>query len=44
VGVVGYYFGGGHGPFAPSKGLGVDQVLEAEIVTADGNITTVNSK
>ena len=24
VGVVGFFLGGGHGPFAPAKGLGVD--------------------
>jgi ribonuclease T2 len=44
VGVAGFFLGGGHGPFAPSKGLGVDQLLEVEIVTADGNLTVANSK
>ena len=43
VGVVGWAIGGGHGPFAPSKGLGVDNILAAEIVTANGSLITVNA-
>jgi ribonuclease T2 len=34
VGVVGFMLGGGHGPFAPSKGLGVDQLIEVEMVNS----------
>ena len=44
MGVVGWSIGGGHGPFAPSAGLGVDNILEVDIVTADGNLITVNAK
>jgi ribonuclease T2 len=43
VGVVGWSLGGGHGPMANSKGLGVDNILEVEIVNADGNLRRVNS-
>jgi len=43
VGVIGWSIGGGHGPFAPGKGVGVDNILEATLVTADGEIVTVNS-
>ncbi|KAF4987231.1 hypothetical protein FGRMN_10482 [Fusarium graminum] len=32
VGMVGYHLGGGHGPFAPSMGLGVDNLLEIEVL------------
>lgn len=44
VGVVGYSIGGGHGPFAPAKGLGVDNMLEVDIVLKDGSLVTANSK
>jgi ribonuclease T2 len=43
VGVIGWSLGGGHGPFAPSKGMGVDNILEAEIVTPSGDLVLVNS-
>lgn len=36
VGIIGWSIGGGHGPFAPSKGLGVDNILEIDIVLANG--------
>ncbi|KAF4551274.1 Ribonuclease T2-like protein [Elsinoe fawcettii] len=32
VGMTGFHLGGGHGPFAPSMGLGVDNVLEIEVL------------
>ncbi|KAL7911455.1 hypothetical protein GGI35DRAFT_491623 [Trichoderma velutinum] len=32
VGMVDFHLGGGHGPFAPSMGLGVDNVLEIEVI------------
>lgn len=35
VGMVGFHLGGGHGPFAPSMGLGVDNVLEIEVLQVD---------
>jgi hypothetical protein len=34
--------GGGHGPAAHDFGLGADQVLEAQVVLANGNIVTAN--
>jgi len=44
VGVVGWHLGGGHGPFARSKGLGVDNILEVEVVLANGTLVVANSK
>jgi ribonuclease T2 len=44
VGVVGWSIGGGHGPTAPSKGMGVDNILEVEIVTADGDLLVANAE
>ena len=43
VGVVGWSIGGGHGFMAPGYGLGVDNILEADIVLHDGTLLTVNS-
>ena len=43
VGVIGWSIGGGHGPFAPGYGVGVDNILEATLVTSDGQLITVNS-
>ncbi|CEQ41959.1 SPOSA6832_03737 [Sporobolomyces salmonicolor] len=34
----GFVLGGGHGPFAPSHGLAADNVLEFNVVTANGTI------
>ena len=42
VGVVGWSMGGGHGQLAPSHGLGVDQILEVELVGADGSYIVAN--
>lgn len=42
VGIIGWSLGGGHGPFSPSKGLGVDNINEVEIVDANGNLIIVN--
>ncbi|KAG5744822.1 hypothetical protein H9Q70_012482 [Fusarium xylarioides] len=36
VGMTGYHLGG-HGPFAPSMGLGVDNVLEIEVLKVSRN-------
>lgn len=44
VGVVGFSLGGGHGPLAPSLGLGSDNILEVEIVSASGTLLTCNGK
>eukprot|EP00128_Syssomonas_multiformis_P011734 Colp12_sorted_trinity150504_noHs@3484 len=43
VGVIGWSIGGGHGPFSPAFGLGVDNILEVEIVLANGTIAVANS-
>ncbi|KAI7766574.1 hypothetical protein LZL87_013602 [Fusarium oxysporum] len=37
VGMTGFHLGGGHGPFAPSMGLGVDNVLEIEVLQVGRN-------
>jgi FAD/FMN-containing dehydrogenase len=42
VGIGGWISYGGHGPVSAYYGLGADQVLEMEIVTADGVFRTVN--
>lgn len=44
VGVVGWSIGGGHGPFAPGKGIGADNILEVDIVLNDGSLITANAK
>jgi hypothetical protein len=43
VGVSGFVLGGGLSPFTRSFGMGCDTLLEATIVTADGNDVTVTS-
>ena len=42
VGVAGLILGGGFGSFSKAFGLAASSLLEAEIVTADGTIRTVN--
>ena len=42
VGVIGWSLGGGHGQLVGVHGLGVDQVLEVEMVIADGSIVIAN--
>ena len=42
VGIVGWTCGGGHSQLGPLYGLGVDQVLEIEMVGADGSIIIAN--
>ncbi|KAF5011135.1 hypothetical protein FDECE_2743 [Fusarium decemcellulare] len=37
VGMVGWHLGGGHGPFGPSMGLGVDNLLEVEVLQVGRN-------
>lgn len=44
VGVAGGFGqGGGHGPLGPSYGLMVDQAVEFDVVTADGELRTINA-
>ncbi|KAF0690856.1 Aste57867_17798 [Aphanomyces stellatus] len=43
VGIVGWSLGGGHGPFAGTAGLGVDNVVDAQVVLADGRVVTANA-
>ncbi|KAK1998392.1 FAD binding domain-containing protein [Colletotrichum falcatum] len=38
----GWPSGGGHGPATRNYGLGADQVLEAEVMLADGRVVTAN--
>ena len=38
----GYLQGGGHSPMAPLHGLAVDNLLEADIVIADGSLLTIS--
>ena len=40
VGVTGFTFGGGHGFLARKHGLGADNLLRADLVTADGELLT----
>lgn len=43
VGIAGGFGqGGGHGPLAPAYGLMVDQAIEFDVVTADGQLRTIN--
>jgi FAD/FMN-containing dehydrogenase len=44
VGAIGGWSqGGGHGPATNAVGWGVDQILEAEVLLADGRIVTANA-
>lgn len=43
VGVSGFVLGGGFGSFSKAFGTGAANLLEAEVVTADGRIRTVNA-
>lgn len=42
VSVGGYFTGGGHSSLSPLLGMGADQVLELEVVTADGRLLVAN--
>lgn len=44
VGIMGWTTNGGHGPLTSVYGLGADQVLEMEVVTADGEHRVVNEQ
>jgi hypothetical protein len=43
VGIVGWLTGGGHGPLTQTYGMGVDHLLEATIVTPNGDILLTNA-
>jgi FAD/FMN-containing dehydrogenase len=43
VGVAGFVLGGGFGSFSKAFGTGAGNLLEAEVVTADGMVRIVNS-
>jgi FAD/FMN-containing dehydrogenase len=42
IGIGGYLTGGGHSPLSALLGLGSDQVLELNVVTASGKQLTAN--
>lgn len=42
VGLVGWLVGGGHGYLTGTYGMGADNVLEAKVVTLDGEVVTAN--
>lgn len=42
VGIGGWITAGGHSPVSSIYGLGADQVLEMEMVTADGEYRVIN--
>lgn len=42
VGPVGFSLGGGHGPLIRSYGLGTDQILSVDLVTAAGKLISVS--
>ncbi|GAS95957.1 6-hydroxy-D-nicotine oxidase [Mycolicibacterium canariasense] len=43
VGMVGFTLGGGYGPINGVAGMGVDNLIEADLVLADGRLVTTNS-
>lgn len=42
VGIGGWITGGGHGPLTSKYGLGADQVVAMEVVTADGRFLRID--
>ena len=44
VGIVGWSLGGGHGQLVGTFGMGVDQLLEVELVAADGSLLVANAE
>lgn len=42
VGIVGWMTGGGHGPLSQTYGMGVDNTLQATVVTPQGDLITAN--
>lgn len=43
VGIIGWSLGGGHGPNSVAKGNGADNILEAELVLADGSVARASA-
>lgn len=43
VGIGGWVLNGGHSPVSANFGLGADQIIEMEVVTADGKYRTINA-
>ena len=43
VGVLGWAMGGGHGFLTGSYGMGADNIIEAEVITPDGELVIANS-
>jgi FAD/FMN-containing dehydrogenase len=44
VGMSGFTLGGGYGPLTGACGLGADNLLSAQVVTADGQLVTANAE
>lgn len=44
VGFTGWTLGGGYGPISPSVGLGIDNVIGAVLVLADGTVATADEQ
>lgn len=44
VGYVGWAALGGYGPFGPQYGLGLDQIVGAKVVNAEGKIVTADAR
>ncbi|XGV97615.1 MAG: FAD-binding oxidoreductase [Leptolyngbya sp. BL-A-14] len=44
VGMSGFTLGGGYGPLTGAYGLGADNLLSAQVVTADGQLVTANAE
>ncbi|RUS93620.1 6-hydroxy-D-nicotine oxidase [Dulcicalothrix desertica PCC 7102] len=44
VGMAGFTLGGGYGPLTGAYGLGVDNLLSAQVVTASGQLLTANAE
>ena len=44
VGMSGFTLGGGYGPLTGAYGLGADNLLTAQVVTADGQLVTANAE
>ena len=44
VGMSGFTLGGGYGPLVGAYGLGADNLLSAQVVTADGQLVTANAQ
>ncbi|EON65973.1 hypothetical protein W97_05215 [Coniosporium apollinis CBS 100218] len=43
VGIVGWFTGGGHGWLSSTYGMGADNLLQATVVTPDGEVVVINA-